>query len=120
VVRQPTCVDAPVILTSSRPSAATPPAKFGKSGAAAGNTVAGQLRVGPVEDPVESRSSSVYNPVQDPVDEAARRRLRDAILAEDGGEEHLAGVLRMLGERDLRKRAFPLFARAPADQAPNR
>ena len=117
MVRQPTCVGAPVILTSSRPSAATPPAKSGKSG---GNTVAGHLRVGPVEDPVESRPSSVHKPVQDPVDEAARRRLRDAILAEDGGEEHLAGVLRMLGERDVRKSPFPLFGKAPADQGPNR
>jgi hypothetical protein len=53
------------------------------------------------------------------VDEAARRRLRNAILAEDGGEEHLAGVLRMLGEKDLRQRPFPLFDKAPADQAPN-
>jgi hypothetical protein len=61
----------------------------------------------------------VDKPVQNPVDEAARRRLRDAILAEDGGEEHLAGVLRMLGEKDLRKRPFPLFGKAPADQAPD-
>ena len=57
--------------------------------------------------------------VQNSVDEAARRRLRNAILAEDGGEEHLAGVLRMLGEKDLRQRPFPLFDKAPADQAPN-
>jgi hypothetical protein len=54
------------------------------------------------------------------VDEAARGRLRDAIQAEDGGEEHLAGVVRMLGEKDLQKRPFPSFAAAPADQAPNR
>ena len=62
----------------------------------------------------------VDNSVQNPVDEAARGRLRDAIQAEDGGEEHLAGVVRMLGEKDLQKRPFPSFAAAPADQAPNR
>jgi hypothetical protein len=55
--------------------------------------------------------------VQNAVDEAARGRLRDAILAEEGDEEHLQGVLRMLGEKDLRKRPFPLFCKAPADQA---
>ena len=58
-------------------------------------------------------------PVQNPVEEATLEQLRDAILAEDGGEQHLAGVLRMFGEKDLRKRPFPLFGNAPADQAPN-
>jgi hypothetical protein len=61
----------------------------------------------------------VDKPVQDTVDEAARRRLRDAIDAEDGDEEQLDGVVRMLGEKDLQKRPFPLFRKAPADQAPN-
>jgi hypothetical protein len=61
----------------------------------------------------------VDKPVQNPVDEAARARLRDAIEAEDGGEEQLAGVLRMLGEKDLRQLPLPLFGKAPADQAPN-
>jgi hypothetical protein len=57
--------------------------------------------------------------VQNPVDEAARRRLRDAIHDEDGDEKQLDGVVRMLGEKDLQKRPFPLFGKAPADQAPD-
>jgi hypothetical protein len=39
----------------------------------------------------------VYNPVEDHVDDAARARLRHAIVADDGDEEQLDGVMRMLG-----------------------
>jgi hypothetical protein len=61
----------------------------------------------------------VDKPVQNPVDKAARGRLRDAILSEDGDEEQLQGVLRMLGERDLRQGPFPVFDKASDEQAPN-
>jgi hypothetical protein len=57
--------------------------------------------------------------VQKPVDKAARGRLRDAILSEDGDEEQLQGVLRMLGEKDLRQRPLPRLGKAPDEQAPN-
>ena len=39
--------------------------------------------------------------------------------AEDGDEEQLNGVVRMLSEKDLQKRPFPLFSKALADQGPN-
>jgi len=57
----------------------------------------------------------VEKSVQNSVDEAAQARLRDAILAEDGDEEQLQGVLRMLVEKDLRKRPFPRLSTAPLD-----
>jgi hypothetical protein len=55
----------------------------------------------------------VDKPVENPVDEAARRRLRQAIVAEDGDEEQLEGVLRMLGAHTLEKNQLPLFGEAP-------
>jgi hypothetical protein len=60
----------------------------------------------------------VDEPVQNSVDEAARSRLRDAILAEDGDEEQLDGVLRMLGEKTLGMNQLPLFGKAPAGEGP--
>jgi hypothetical protein len=52
------------------------------------------------------------------VDEAARGRLRLAILAEDGDEEQLDGVMRMLGEKTNDKDQLPLFGKARADRRP--
>jgi hypothetical protein len=66
----------------------------------------------------EFAGARVNESVQNPVD-AALGRLRDAILAEDGDEEQLQGVVRMLGEKDLRWRPFPSLRNAPVDQAPN-
>jgi hypothetical protein len=53
------------------------------------------------------------------VDEAARGRLRHAILADDGDEKQLEGVLRMLGEKDPGKDQLPLFGKPSASQGPN-
>jgi hypothetical protein len=52
------------------------------------------------------------------VDESARGRLRHAILAEDGDEEQLDGVLRMLGAEPRGKNQLPLFGKAAAGKAP--
>ena len=49
--------------------------------------------------------------VQNALDEAARGRLRDAILAEEGDEEHLQGVLRMLGKKTSESVRSPYSAR---------
>jgi hypothetical protein len=57
-------------------------------------------------------------PVPRLVDEATLCRLQLAILAEDGDEKQLDGVLRMLGEKTLGKNQLPLFGRASAGQAP--
>jgi hypothetical protein len=53
------------------------------------------------------------------VDEAARGRLRHAILAEDGDEEQLDGVLRMLGAAIPAKDQLPLFGKVSAGKAPS-
>jgi len=53
------------------------------------------------------------------VDEAALGRLRDAIVADDGDEKQLEGVLRMLGEKDPGKHQLPLFGKASAGQTQN-
>lgn len=44
-----------------------------------------------------------------PVDEIVRRRLRAAIVADDGDEEQLDGVIRMLGAVAPEKDQLPLF-----------
>ena len=62
----------------------------------------------PVENPVQ--------PVNKPVDEAARSRLRQAIVAEDGDEEQLDGVLRMLGGHTIDQNQLSLLAEAKADR----
>jgi hypothetical protein len=49
---------------------------------------------------------------EDPVDEVARGRLRAAIVAEDGDEEQLDGVMRMLGAVVPKKEQLPLFGEA--------
>jgi hypothetical protein len=64
-----------------------------------------------VDEPVE-------NLVGKPVDEAARGRLRHAIVAEDGDEEQLNGVLRMLGAETLDENQLPLFVKARASHHP--
>jgi hypothetical protein len=56
--------------------------------------------------------------IENPLDEAARGRLRHAILAEDGDEEQLDGVLRMLGAELHGKNQLPLFGKAAAGKAP--
>jgi hypothetical protein len=57
----------------------------------------------------------VDKPVGNPVvDEAARGRLRHAILAEDGDEEQLDGVLRMIGAAIPAKDQLPLFGKVSA------
>jgi hypothetical protein len=61
----------------------------------------------------------VDRPIQNSVDQAVRGRLRHAILADDGDEEQLEGVLRMLGEKDPGKDQLPLFGKPSAGQAPN-
>jgi len=61
----------------------------------------------------------VAKPIENLVDEAALGRLRDAIVADDGDEKQLEGVLRMLGEKDPGKHQLPLFGKASADQTPN-
>jgi hypothetical protein len=63
-----------------------------------------------------SLAEPVGNPVQT-FDEAARGRLRAAIVAEDGDEEQLDGVLRMLGAEIPVATQVPLFGKAPASQA---
>jgi len=60
---------------------------------------------------------AVKNP-DDPVDEVARGRLRAAIVAEDGDEEQLDGVMRMLGAAVPKKEQLPLFGEARADRHP--
>jgi hypothetical protein len=60
----------------------------------------------------------VDKPIANPVNEAARGRLRHAILAEDGDEEQLDGVLRMLGAEPYGKNQLPLFGKAAAGKAP--
>jgi hypothetical protein len=60
----------------------------------------------------------VNNPVEKPVDEAVRNRLRHAIAAEDGDEEQLDGVMRMLGAAVPEKDQLPLFDQARADRQP--
>jgi hypothetical protein len=65
-------------------------------------------------------AGAVDRPIQNRGDQPVRGRLRHAILAEDGDEEQLEGVLRMLGEKDPGRDQLPLFGKAPADQAPNR
>jgi hypothetical protein len=61
----------------------------------------------------------VDKPVGNPVvDEAARGRLRHAILAEDGDDEQLDGVLRMLGAAIPAKDQLPLFGKVSAGKAP--
>ena len=52
------------------------------------------------------------------MDEAARGRLRHAILAEDGNEEQLNGVIRMLGEKTHAEDRLPLFSEARAERRP--
>jgi hypothetical protein len=44
-----------------------------------------------------------------PVDEMVRRRLRAAIVAEDGDEEQLDGVIRMLGAVAPEREQLPLL-----------
>jgi hypothetical protein len=63
---------------------------------------------------------SVGNPVGNSVqpDEAARGRLRHAIVAEDGDEEQLDGVLRMLGAEAPDENQLPLFGKARAGNHP--
>jgi hypothetical protein len=56
--------------------------------------------------------------LDDPVDEVARGRLRAAIVAEDGDEEQLDGVMRMLGAAVPKKEQLPLFGQARADRHP--
>ena len=60
----------------------------------------------------------VENLVRKPVDEAARRRLRHAIVAEDGDEKHLDGVLRMLGAETPDESQLRLFGKGRAVRAP--
>jgi hypothetical protein len=50
-------------------------------------------------------------------DEAARGRLRAAILAEDGDEKQLDGVLRMLGAQSRGTNQLPLFNKASSGRA---
>ena len=57
-------------------------------------------------------------PLSNSVDEATLGRLRLAILAEEGDEEQLDGVLRMLGEKGLGKTQLALFGKASAGQGP--
>ena len=53
------------------------------------------------------------------VDKAALGRLRNAIAAEDvGEEEQLKGVLRMLGTEIPDDSQLPLFGKAPAGPRP--
>ena len=52
------------------------------------------------------------------MDEAARGRLRHAIGAEDGDDEHLDGVLRMLGAETPDETQLPLFGKARAGNHP--
>jgi hypothetical protein len=56
----------------------------------------------------------VENLVRKPVDEAARGRLRHAIVAEDGDDEHLDGVLRMLGAETPGESQLLLFGKGRA------
>jgi hypothetical protein len=61
------------------------------------------------------------NLVSDPlrsVDKAVLVRLRDAIASEDGDEEQLQGVLRMLGAETPEKHQLPLFGKIPAEEPP--
>jgi hypothetical protein len=51
------------------------------------------------------------------MDEGARRRLRHAIGAEDGDEEHLDGVLRMLGAETPDVSQLRLFNKGRAVRA---
>jgi hypothetical protein len=60
----------------------------------------------------------VDKPPGNPVDEAARGRLRHAILAEDGNEEQLNGVIRMLGEKTHAEDRLALFSEARAERRP--
>jgi hypothetical protein len=53
------------------------------------------------------------------VDEAVLDRLRHAIAAEDGDEEeHLNGVLRMLGAEIPEENRIALFGKSPVGQGP--
>jgi hypothetical protein len=75
----------------------------------------------PVEPPRASAVrwvDAVDKPHGNSVDEAARGRLRQAILAEDGDEEQLDGVIRMLGEKTHAEDRLPLFGKARADRRP--
>jgi len=54
------------------------------------------------------------HPVEQPLDEAARARLRAAIVAGDGDEEQLSGVMRMLGTAVPKDDQLPLFGKARA------
>ena len=57
--------------------------------------------------------------IEDPVDDAARTRLRHAIVADDGDEEQLDGVIRMLGaEIPPEEDQLPLFG-TEADRHPS-
>jgi len=81
---------------------AAAPAKSGKSGTAAGRaaSLGCTVTVAPVKNP------------EDPVDEVARGRLRAAIVAEDGDEEQLDGVMRMLRAVVPKQDQLPLFGEA--------
>ena len=52
------------------------------------------------------------------MDQAVLVRLRHAIATEDGDDEQLKGVLRMLGAEIDDKKQLALFGKAPDGQAP--